>query len=414
MDAHLRIFPALGVVCLLLRGKLCRLRVWLRGNRLYHHGSYLLRQAPERVLQFGEGNFLRGFADHFIDVMNERAGFNGKVVVVPPASTGKAARINAQEGLYQLCLRGKYDGAVVNDRRVISCISRGLDVFTDWEELLRTARSPALRFVISNTTEAGIQYVKGANTYPAKVLRLLKARDGAVAIRTMVINQMRGFAKSMGFRLEKCSAGRFHLLNKAEWQTDFESLTFPLMDILETVALKIKAFDSMIEDLAGAPEFKPMVERCRQVYGVGKIGSVAFVAIIGGNPNRFEHARDVGPYLGLVPKQDQSGESEKQKRMTKHGSKLVRKLLMECAKIAKKDCAKDTDLKLKAMRISRSGGKAARNKATAAVARGLAVVMMALLKNPARKYVPLSERGRLELERLQRENETIEAMRMAS
>ena len=105
--------------------------------------GYLLRQAPERVLQFGEGNFLRGFADHFIDVMNERAGFNGKAVVVPPASTGKAARINAQEGLYQLCLRGKYDGAVVNDRRIISCISRGLDVFTDWEELLRTARSPA-------------------------------------------------------------------------------------------------------------------------------------------------------------------------------------------------------------------------------------------------------------------------------
>ena len=104
------------------------------------------------------GNFLRGFADHFIDVMNERAGFNGKAVVVPPASTGKAARINAQEGLYQLCLRGKYDGAVVNDRRIISCISRGLDVFTDWEELLRTARSPALRFVISNTTEAGIVY----------------------------------------------------------------------------------------------------------------------------------------------------------------------------------------------------------------------------------------------------------------
>ena len=60
--------------------------------------GYLLLQAPDRVLQFGEGNFLRGFADHFIDVMNERAGFNGKVVVVPPASTGKAARINAQEG----------------------------------------------------------------------------------------------------------------------------------------------------------------------------------------------------------------------------------------------------------------------------------------------------------------------------
>ena len=145
--------------------------------------GYLLRQAPERVLQFGEGNFLRGFADHFIDVMNERAGFNGKAVVVPPASTGKAARINAQEGLYQLCLRGKYDGAVVNDRRIISCISRGLDVFTDWEELLRTARSPALRFVISNTTEAGIVYDGSCRfddrppaSFPAKLTRLLWER----------------------------------------------------------------------------------------------------------------------------------------------------------------------------------------------------------------------------------------------
>ena len=57
----------------------------------------ILRQAPERVLQFGEGNFLRGFADDFIDRMNERAGFYGRVVVVPPASAGKAGRINAQQ-----------------------------------------------------------------------------------------------------------------------------------------------------------------------------------------------------------------------------------------------------------------------------------------------------------------------------
>ena len=148
----------------------------------------ILRQAPERVLQFGEGNFLRGFADDFIDRMNERAGFYGRVVVVPPASAGKAGRINAQQGLYQLCLRGKQNGAVVEERRMIRCISRALDVFADWDELLRTACQPELRFVISNTTEAGIVYDPACRwddrppaSFPAKLTRLLweRWRSGA-------------------------------------------------------------------------------------------------------------------------------------------------------------------------------------------------------------------------------------------
>ena len=143
----------------------------------------ILRQAPERVLQFGEGNFLRGFADDFIDRMNERAGFYGRVVVVPPASAGKAGRINAQQGLYQLCLRGKQNGAVVEERRMIRCISRALDVFADWDELLRTACQPELRFVISNTTEAGIVYDPAckledepASSFPGKLTQVLYHR----------------------------------------------------------------------------------------------------------------------------------------------------------------------------------------------------------------------------------------------
>ena len=96
------------------------------------YDGYLLRQAPERVLQFGEGNFLRGFAEHFIDVMNERTDFQGKVVVVPPASAGKTGRINDQEGLYQLCLRGRRNGETVDQCRIVSCISRAVDVFEEY------------------------------------------------------------------------------------------------------------------------------------------------------------------------------------------------------------------------------------------------------------------------------------------
>ena len=114
----------------------------------------LSRRMPERVLQFGDGNFLRGFVDDFIDQMNEKADFDSSVVIVPPASTGKTGRINRQDGLYQLYLRGRLNGQVVDQRRLIRCISRALDVFTQWRELLDFVCSDELRFVISNTRQA--------------------------------------------------------------------------------------------------------------------------------------------------------------------------------------------------------------------------------------------------------------------
>lgn len=102
------------------------------------YNGYLLENAPERVLQFGEGNFLRGFVDYFIDIMNERAEFQSKVVVVRP--TGKrpggqdwAKIINSQDGLYTLYLRGFENGESVSRKRVISCISRCLDPKSDWD-----------------------------------------------------------------------------------------------------------------------------------------------------------------------------------------------------------------------------------------------------------------------------------------
>lgn len=86
-----------------------------------NYDGYLLESAPERVLQFGEGNFLRAFVDYFIDKMNEMAGFNSKVVVCQPQGSPLADIINEQEGLYTLFLRGFQDGQKINKKRVISC-----------------------------------------------------------------------------------------------------------------------------------------------------------------------------------------------------------------------------------------------------------------------------------------------------
>jgi len=138
---------------------------------------------PERVLQFGEGNFLRAFVDWMIDEANERGVFNGSVVAVQPIAQGMAKEINAQDGLYTLIARGVEGGKVVENRRVISAISRALNPYDAWAEVVALARSVELRFVVSNTTEAGIAYAEEPytpgvcqSTFPAKVTALLYER----------------------------------------------------------------------------------------------------------------------------------------------------------------------------------------------------------------------------------------------
>ena len=238
-----------------------------------------------------------------------------------------------------------------------------------------------------------------------QMLRFHHARNMLISQRTQTINQIRGFAKSMGHRIECSSTEKFHELGKAGWPRELEECAWPLMGVLKTVNLKIKAYDRLIERLAERPEFKPMVERVRVVYGVGIIGSTVFVAAIGGRPDRFGHARDVGPYLGMTPKQDQSGDDDKQLHITHAGADIVRATLVECAGVVMMSNAKDTDLKLKGLRIAMHGGGIAKKKAKVAVARALAVTMLALLKDPEREYVPLSEEGRKGFERYRAEME---------
>lgn len=235
-----------------------------------------------------------------------------------------------------------------------------------------------------------------------QMIRLLEARSVLVGVRTKVVNELRGFAKSVGFRIPKKDAGRFHLVDRSGWPEDLEALAWPLVGVLETVSLKIKALERQMRDLADRPEFRDSVERLRQVYGVGFLCSAAYVAFLGGNYARFAKARDVGPYLGLVPRQDASGDLDKQLSITKRGPSLLRTLLTECAQVLMRDGAETTDLKIKGLRIAERGGKNARKRAVTAVVRGLAVTMMALLKHPEREYRPLSEGNRMILENLAR------------
>ena len=145
--------------------------------------GFLLEKGKEKVMQFGEGNFLRAFVDDFIDVANEKAGYGGKAVLVQPISQGLADSINRQEGLYTLYLRGRENGARVDDKRVISCVSRCLNPYRDWQAVLDFARSDDLDVIVSNTTEAGIVHDSESAfdqsppvSFPAKLTRVLCER----------------------------------------------------------------------------------------------------------------------------------------------------------------------------------------------------------------------------------------------
>jgi len=138
---------------------------------------------PEKVIQFGEGNFLRAFVDWQIDKMNEEADFNGSVVVVQPLENGLVDMLNEQDGLYTLYLQGMQNGEAIKTHKIMNSISRGINPYRDYSEYLKLGENPELRFIVSNTTEAGIAFEENdkldqgcQKSYPGKLTALLYHR----------------------------------------------------------------------------------------------------------------------------------------------------------------------------------------------------------------------------------------------
>ena len=154
----------------------------------------------ERVIQFGEGGFLRAFCDWMIDKTNEATDMDAGVVIVQPIERGMIGMLNEQDGLYTQILRGVVDGKAQKDTRIIQCVKRGLSPYEDFEGYLALAHNKDMRFIISNTTEAGIVYTgkdqfddKPQASFPGKLTRLLYERFTAF-----------GGAKGTGFILLPC------------------------------------------------------------------------------------------------------------------------------------------------------------------------------------------------------------------
>ena len=207
-------------------------------------------------------------------------------------------------------------------------------------------------------------------------LVLIQARDGLVGARSALINQVRGLVKGFGARLRACSAECFH---KQKLPEAVAAALAPVMTAIEQLTAQIRHYDREVTAQAAA---QPAVQRLTQVPGVGDLTALAFVLTLD-EVGRFEKSRSVGAFLGLVPRRDQSGQTDKQLRITKTGDRYLRRLLVGSAHYILGPFGPPCDLRAYGARIAARGGKNAKKRAVVAVARKLAVLLHALWKNGA-------------------------------
>lgn len=219
-------------------------------------------------------------------------------------------------------------------------------------------------------------------------LVLLRARDGLVQARTQMVNQVRGFTKSLGLsRIPSCSTERFPRRAAETLDGDLPAVD-PLLRMIDMLTEEIRCMDRQVESTC--EEQYPETMALRQIKGVGAITALAFVLTLE-DPRRFRRSRAVGSFVGLRPRQRDSGDRSPQLRITKAGDHLLRRLLVTAAHYVLGPFGPDTDLRRFGLRLCERGGKAAKKRAIVAVARKLAVLLHRLWVT-GEEYEPLDYR----------------------
>jgi transposase len=222
-------------------------------------------------------------------------------------------------------------------------------------------------------------------------MALIRWREALVGCRARLVNHVRGAVKSFGARLPKCPARTFHKNAPAHVPEALVPALEPILGQIASLTERIREYDRKLEAISR--EHYPETELLRQVEGIGPLTALAFVLTIE-DPHRFEQSRSVGAYLGLVPASDRSGERDpREKRISKEGDEMLRKLLVSCAHYVLGPFGSDSDLRRHGEKIASRGGKNAKKRAAVAVARKLAVLLHRLWVT-GEAYEPLREAHR--------------------
>jgi transposase len=252
----------------------------------------------------------------------------------------------------------------------------------DAENLARLARlDPKLLAPLKHRGEASQAH-----------LAIVRSREALIEARAKLINHVRGTVKSFGSRLPRCSSPTFHKKVGAHVPEPLRPALEPLLETVASMTARIQEYDRELEVLA--EESYPETKLLRQVHGIGTLTALAFVLTLE-DPSRFRTGRAVGAYLGLVPSKDQSGERDPQKRISKQGNGLLRRLLVGSAQRILGPFGEDCDLRRHALKICERGGKNAKKRAAVAVARKLSVLLHSLWVT-GEVYEPLYNANRFE------------------
>jgi transposase len=216
-------------------------------------------------------------------------------------------------------------------------------------------------------------------------LTILRAREALVRARTLLINAARGLVKTLGHRLPSCSSRDFAARCREALPTALEASVGKLAEQIESLTGQLEAMKTEIQMVAA--KRYPETKRLQAVHGVGPITALTYVLTIE-DPSRFRKSRDVGSFLGLRPRQNQSGKRDPQLRITKAGDGRLRSLLVECAHHLLRKNTPDCMLKRWGLRLCERGGKNSRKRALVAVARKLGVLLHKLWVTGA-EYDPL-------------------------
>ena len=218
-----------------------------------------------------------------------------------------------------------------------------------------------------------------------KDLAVIKARDMLVRTRARLVAHARGAVKSIGGRISPCSTGCFHLKAIEQIPIELSDALSPVVKSIEELTKRIRHYEQLIAKL-GEQKY-PQTHRLGAITGVGPITSLAFVLTLE-ESSRFKKSREVGAFLGLTPRRDKSGQTDKQLRITKAGNSYLRRLLVGSAQYILGPFGPDCDLRRFGLKLAERGGKNAKRRAVIAVARKLAVLMHQLWESDE-AYEPL-------------------------
>lgn len=310
--------------------------------------------------------FVKDFAEG--EVLFEGRVCTGKASVADLFRRWKGLRVALEVGTHSRWLKEVLEGlgheVLVANARKLRCIwaSTNKRDQVDARLLARVAHmDPELLYPVRHRSRRA-----------QEDLSVVRVRAHLVAVRADAVVMVRGTVKAHGGRVPPCETDRFHEVAAPCLPRGLAPALRPMLGMIEDLTRRIESYDAAIEVMAR--ERYPETGALTQVSGVGTVVALTYVLTLE-DPTRFRKSRDVGPALGLVPRRDQSGETDKHLPITKTGDEYLRSLLVESAQCVLRRATRTSDLKDWGRKLASRGGKAGKRRAVIAVARKLAVLL---------------------------------------